>query len=752
MPAKDMLLRCELRGHLEDVRGVCVSSDGAIATASRDKTVRIWREDEQQGGAICLAKTLVGHSHFAITSAWIPPGLIRAFPNGALASGGMDTRVLIWDVDTATVVQELKGHTLAVTCLAVLANGVLVSGSLDSTLRMWKDGACTRVITGHAAPVLSLLALPDGRFISGSGDCTAKLWSPKGVEQHMYLGHSDSVRGLGLVDGVGFLTSSHDCTLRLWSFQGASLMEYPGHDRLVYSVAASPVTGLWASGSEDNSARVWQDGRCVQTLEHPGCVWSVAFLPNGDLVTGCSDGIARVWTHDPVRAAPPEVVAAYASRLEEVYAATRTFGGKKLAELPGPEALQHPGRREGETKIIRQGGTAVVFQWSAAEGHWDEVGEVVDNPGDSSDGGGASGGSKMIDGVKYDHVFSVDLGDGAPMRQLGYNLRDNPHTVAAEWLDNQGLDPSFREEVVRFIIANTAPLRGSPSTATQCVDPFTGAGAYCPPAYAPGVPSAPAGGDPFTSQGAYAPAGVGAPASAPAGQVVPSPQGHIPKISLIFFDAVSYDPILAKLKEFSCQLATQGSSSSSLAPPVLSDADLAALSSMAATLKNTSRYHASRLTDPELSLLANLLLHWPPALVFPVLDLLRMVVLHPHGAEQLASATVPGTRDSLLGAVLARVLQGGGNPIAANMLTGARVVVNAFRHGPLREWVLAHTGDLLSLLAPCGASSNKNVRIAWATVLINYAAAVDPPSLPAERLQCLSMAIQMASPAHPELV
>lgn len=33
-----------------------------------------------------------------------------------------------------------------------------------------------------------------------------------------------------------------------------------------------------------------------QTLEHPSNLWGVAFLPNGDLVTACSDHVARIWT------------------------------------------------------------------------------------------------------------------------------------------------------------------------------------------------------------------------------------------------------------------------------------------------------------------------------------------------------------------------------------------------------------------------------------------------------------------------
>lgn len=43
-----------------------------------------------------------------------------------------------------------------------------------------------------------------------------------------------------------------------------------------------------------------------QTIEHPSNLWDVAFLPNGDLVTACSDHVARVWTQAPERAAAAE--------------------------------------------------------------------------------------------------------------------------------------------------------------------------------------------------------------------------------------------------------------------------------------------------------------------------------------------------------------------------------------------------------------------------------------------------------------
>ena len=66
-----------------------------------------------------------------------------------------------------------------------------------------------------------------------------------------------------------------------------------------------------ASASEDNTVRLWQpDGNCLQVIEHPGCVWDVAFLPGGDLVTACSDYAARVWTRDSSRVADEDIIKA----------------------------------------------------------------------------------------------------------------------------------------------------------------------------------------------------------------------------------------------------------------------------------------------------------------------------------------------------------------------------------------------------------------------------------------------------------
>lgn len=54
------------------------------------------------------------------------------------------------------------------------------------------------------------------------------------------------------------------------------------------------------------------DEDCVQTIVHPATsVWSVASMPNGDIVTGCSDGIMRIFSASEERWAPAEELKQY---------------------------------------------------------------------------------------------------------------------------------------------------------------------------------------------------------------------------------------------------------------------------------------------------------------------------------------------------------------------------------------------------------------------------------------------------------
>jgi WD40 repeat protein len=56
------------------------------------------------------------------------------------------------------------------------------------------------------------------------------------------------------------------------------------------------------AGSEDNTVRLWlASGAALQVIDHPSCVWDVRFLASGDLLAGCGDAVARIYTAAPER-------------------------------------------------------------------------------------------------------------------------------------------------------------------------------------------------------------------------------------------------------------------------------------------------------------------------------------------------------------------------------------------------------------------------------------------------------------------
>jgi WD40 repeat protein/tRNA A-37 threonylcarbamoyl transferase component Bud32 len=87
--------------------------------------------------------------------------------------------------------------------------------------------------------------------------------------------------------------------LNAWRGQLGSLRAVLQHQDRVGAVAYSPDGKRIATGSKDNTARLWDaatGGPIGQPLEHRGRVKAVAFSPDGRaLLTGSEDGTARLW-------------------------------------------------------------------------------------------------------------------------------------------------------------------------------------------------------------------------------------------------------------------------------------------------------------------------------------------------------------------------------------------------------------------------------------------------------------------------
>ena len=146
--------------------------------------------------------------------------------------------------------KAMDGHTDTVKSVAFSLDGVhLVSGSEDSTLRLWNVQTQSPIgfpMSGHTSRITSLAFSSDGTCLaSGSWDNTLRLWdvqtqSPIGL---VMCGHTDKVTSIAFSpDGKCLLSGSEDNTLRLWNTRtqsciGATMSE---HTDKVTSVAFSP--------------------------------------------------------------------------------------------------------------------------------------------------------------------------------------------------------------------------------------------------------------------------------------------------------------------------------------------------------------------------------------------------------------------------------------------------------------------------------------------------------------------------------
>ena len=104
--------------------------------------------------------------------------------------------------------------------------------------------------------------------------------------------------------------------------------------------------------------------------------------------------------------------------------------------------------------------------------------------------------------MAYDFVFDVDIAEGAPTLKLPFNVGENPYDAAERFLETNGLDPGYREQVVNFITQNVGEDAFKNAGSDVSADPFTGAGAYVPSAPGAYVPGASGGGrtDPFRAR------------------------------------------------------------------------------------------------------------------------------------------------------------------------------------------------------------------------------------------------------------
>lgn len=703
----DFKLSASLKGHEDDVRGVAFPTSDLVFSASRDATVRSWRLKAPNQSPPTFDDTIAVHgSEFINSLTHIPPS--KDFPEGLVVSGGKDTIIDVRqpgrppDVDAERLLLGHQGNVCALDYFDDGNTSYLVSGSWDASAMVWdvSKAECTATLQDHSGSVWAVLAYGPDRIITGCADHKIRVFSRTGKLINTISGSSDVVRALCRLPesnsmGAHFASAGNDAIIRLWTLDGKQVAQLHGHDNFIYSLDMLP-SGELLSAGEDRTARVWRDGHNIQTITHPAIsVWAVAACKeNGDIVTGASDRMVRVFSRAKERLADPQTLTEFEDSVKGSAIPRQTMGDVKKDELPGPEFLkQKSGTKEGQVQMIREAnGSITAHQWSHLAQQWINVGTVVE-------GAGSSGRKTSYMGKDYDYVFDVDIAEGQPPLKLPYNLSENPYEVATKFIADNELPQSYLQQVASFIIQNTEGAS--------------------------------------MGQGG---------SSAPPQPATETRKKVLPQTEYLTITQANLSLISGKVQELNAKLLSDGRKDVAFSPT-----DIKMIPTFTQALSSALNKPTS---SDELKSGAAMVVHiatkWPIETRLPGLDLLRCVIA---AYPDFSAQHDPGAILDESGAFPSADAQSAGNPNLT--MLGIRAVANLAAHVQGRKYLRKNLATLRSRIAPfmqpSAGAPNRNILIAATTFYINVAVLQHEESASVSEAQTL-LADLAALLANPKIV
>lgn len=250
---------------------------------TRQEIDRNWKT-----GSTFVKKELKGHDDHVITC--------LQFYGDRIISGSDDSTLKVWSVSSGECLLTLTGHTGGVWC-SQLEDNIICSGSTDRTIKVWDvhSGQNLQTLYGHSSTV-RCLSMFNKVCVSGSRDATLRVWDVQTGEcKHLLIGHMAAVRCVQY-DGVRVVSGAYDCLVKVWDpATETCLHSLTGHNNRVYSLQFDGRHIV--SGSLDTTIRVWDavTGAVLHVLSGHRSLTSGMELRDNILVSGNADSFVKIW-------------------------------------------------------------------------------------------------------------------------------------------------------------------------------------------------------------------------------------------------------------------------------------------------------------------------------------------------------------------------------------------------------------------------------------------------------------------------
>jgi WD40 repeat protein len=206
-----------LQGHTGGVNRAVWRSDGReLATASDDRTVRVW--DPVDGREL---RVLEDHGDWVVALGWSPDGV-------HIASGDRGGMVILWDAASGQELWTYQRDNLEVNSLAWSPDSTRIVLAQNNGQALVLDAATrTEVLTlDHPPDVRDVAWSPDGTRIATLGsDKTLRLWdAATGAELQSYTLPADPYELAWSHDGRRIAVATADSTPRIFELEREALL------------------------------------------------------------------------------------------------------------------------------------------------------------------------------------------------------------------------------------------------------------------------------------------------------------------------------------------------------------------------------------------------------------------------------------------------------------------------------------------------------------------------------------------------